>query len=214
MYTSRRIIGVCFLSMVLLFPSLDEGAEYLLHKVPLDGGASTVRGDDWIVREIVVEKGATLWDYARTYLGKGYYYPHLLAYNDISNPNRIYEGKTLLVPTERVRNYAGRETLEGRTWSVSFSGLALESLTKRPERKSAVRITPPKGAVKKEIPRGIGTASEQREFDRAKALFDAGNYTKAARLFDEFVAAHPHSKLKVEALFYSAESNLKSSEAR
>jgi len=199
-------------------PCRGEGAEYLLRKLPLNGaGATTVQAEDWIVEEVVIEKGATLWGLARTYLGKGHYYPHLLAYNDIEFPSRIYEGKTLLVPKSRVRNYADRNSLEGRTWSVSFSGLALESLAKAPEKKSAVRSAPAKapatrGAVKREVQREV-VATEQREFDEAKSRFEAGDYAESTRLFEVFVRKYPHSKLKAEALFYSAEALMKSSEA-
>lgn len=212
MYTGRRILQVFFLGIFILLPFRGEGGEYLIHRIPLDGSASsTVSGDEWIVQEIVIEKGTTLWKFSRNYLGKGHYYPHFLAYNDIANPNRIYEGRTLLVPVAKVRDYQKRNELQGKTWSVSFSDLALESISRAPVKKSAVRLPSRKEQARPEVPRDRGM-SEQHEFDRAKAEFEAGKYGEAARLFERFASNHPRSELKAEALFYAAEAQLKASE--
>lgn len=212
MYTDRRVLRGFVLAVLLMLPFRGEAGEYLIHRVPLDGSASsTVSGDEWIVQEVTIEKGTTLWKFSRNYLGKGHYYPHFLAYNDIANPNRIYEGKTLLVPVAKVRDYQRRNELQGKTWSVSFIGLALESASRAPVKKSAVRLPSRKEQVRPESSRDRAV-SEQREFDRAKAEFEAGRYGEAARLFEGFASHHPHSGLKAEALFYAAEAQLKASE--
>lgn len=213
MYTGKRVLlGGLFGVMLLVLPFHGEAGEYLIHRVPLDGSASSsVHGDEWIVQEITIEKGTTLWKFSRTYLGRGYFYPHLLAYNDIANPNRIYEGKTILVPVAKVRDYQKRNELQGKTWSVNFTDLALESASRAPVKKLAVRLPSKKEHVKLESSRDRAV-SEQREFDRAKAEFEAGKYKEAARLFEGFASHHPRSSLKAEALFYAAEAQLKASE--
>jgi LysM repeat protein len=55
-------------------------------------------GDGVVVKEIPIQKGDTLYDLSRKYSGKGYYYPQILLFNDIKNPDRIYTGDLVRIP--------------------------------------------------------------------------------------------------------------------
>lgn len=208
MFTNRKPWASLSLALLLSFPAASEGGEYLLHRIPLDGQASSnVLGDDLVLKEVTIEKGMTLWKFARFNMGKGHYYPQFLVYNDIENPHRIYENKTLLVPVGHVRDYAGKETLKGKQWTVSFADLAMLKATGKP-----IPEIPMKRPVRDS--RADVKAQPQQDFAKAKARFDAGAYRQAAALFDAFVETHPDSVLKDDALFYSAESHLKLSETQ
>ncbi|MFZ4855928.1 MAG: LysM peptidoglycan-binding domain-containing protein [Desulfuromonadaceae bacterium] len=61
--------------------------------------------DGIIVQEIDVQKGDTLYDISRKFSGRGMYFPQILLFNTIHNPNLIYPGSKLKVPiTQHVGN--------------------------------------------------------------------------------------------------------------
>ena len=64
-----------------------------------------------LVREVPVEKGDTLSGISRRFSGHGSYYPQILLFNDVKNPNLIYAGSTLRVP---VGKEPAAETPEAR----------------------------------------------------------------------------------------------------
>ena len=51
-----------------------------------------------IVQEIEVKKGDTLYGLSRKFSGHGMYFPQILLFNTIKNPNLIYPGNKLKVP--------------------------------------------------------------------------------------------------------------------
>lgn len=60
--------------------------------------------DGILVREIEIQKGDSLYKLSRRFSGHGMYFPQILLFNDIKNPDLIYTGNTLKVPvtqTER-----------------------------------------------------------------------------------------------------------------
>lgn len=54
-----------------------------------------------LVTEISVQKGDTLYDISKKFSGRGMYYPQILLFNNIKDPNLIYTGNTLKVPLTR-----------------------------------------------------------------------------------------------------------------
>lgn len=51
-----------------------------------------------LVEEIPIQKGDTLYDISRKFSGHGMYYPQILLFNDIKNPDLIHYGDSLKVP--------------------------------------------------------------------------------------------------------------------
>lgn len=51
-----------------------------------------------IVQEIDIKRGDTLYDLSRKFSGHGMYFPQILLFNQIQNPNLIYPGNKLKVP--------------------------------------------------------------------------------------------------------------------
>ena len=84
----------------LLTPVISCGEEFLLYTPkPAEGGQAPASPDEGVlVRSVTVKRGDTLSDLSRKYLGKGGWYPQLLLFNSIKNPDLIYTGDKLLVP--------------------------------------------------------------------------------------------------------------------
>ena len=55
-----------------------------------------------LVQEIEIKKGDTLYDLSHKFNGRGMYFPQILLFNSIKNPNLIYTGDTLRVPVSQI----------------------------------------------------------------------------------------------------------------
>jgi len=98
----------CGTAMVLLFISLVPqawGQQYFLYSPkPVTSEESKQTGDSVLVREVAVQSGDTLYRISRRFSGHGMYYPQILLFNDIKNPNLIHTGDTLKVPVTKERS--------------------------------------------------------------------------------------------------------------
>ena len=82
------------------------GQKYLLYTPqPAPSGQKTSAQEGILVQEVEIQKGDTLFDLSRKFSGHGMYFPQILLFNSIKNPNLIYAGKTLKVPV--TQNGAG-----------------------------------------------------------------------------------------------------------
>ena len=94
------------LFVLLLYSSASAG-DYLLYlPKPVEAIDAPLSGEGVLVKKIMILKGDTLSAISRRFSGKGSYFPQILLFNNISNPNRIYAGRNLLVPV------SGQSTLE------------------------------------------------------------------------------------------------------
>ncbi len=93
--TSRSAVIALIIGMAL--PAW--GQQYLLYApqpVASDTKASSL--DGILVQEIEIQKGDTLYTLSRKFSGHGMYFPQILLFNSIKNPDLIYAGRTLKVP--------------------------------------------------------------------------------------------------------------------
>lgn len=75
------------------------GQQYLLYAPQSAAVGQKVSPKDGVlVTEIEVQKGDSLYEISRKYSGRGMYYPQILLFNSIKNPNLIYPGNTLKIP--------------------------------------------------------------------------------------------------------------------
>jgi LysM repeat protein len=75
------------------------GQEYLLYAPqPATPGQETPSQEGVLVKEILIRKGDTLSGLSRKFSGHGKYYPQILLFNTIKNPDLIYAGNKLRVP--------------------------------------------------------------------------------------------------------------------
>ena len=75
------------------------GEQYLLYTPqPVPSGQKAPQQEGVLVQEIEVQRGDTLYGLSRKFSGHGMYYPQILLFNSIKNPNLIYPGKNLKIP--------------------------------------------------------------------------------------------------------------------
>lgn len=96
---TRRACGTAAILLLLSLVLPASGQEYLLYTPrPLAPEETPQSKDGVLVRQVPVQSGDTLSRISRRYSGHGSYYPQILLFNDIKNPNLIYAGDTIKVP--------------------------------------------------------------------------------------------------------------------
>jgi len=93
--------ALCTILTILIFcaPTSSWAQKYLLY-APQPVATKTLppSQEGIIVQEIDIKKGDTLYKISRKYSGHGMYFPQILLFNSIRNPDLIYTGSKLKVP--------------------------------------------------------------------------------------------------------------------
>lgn len=98
---SRSTTIVAFIICIALPASAQQ---YLLYTPqPAPSGLDTTPQDGILVQEIEIRKGDTLHGLSRKFSGHGMYFPQILLFNSIKNPNLIYVGDSLKIPVGQKR---------------------------------------------------------------------------------------------------------------
>jgi LysM repeat protein len=103
----------CLLT-TLLTPVLSYGEDFLLYTPkPAEKGQLPASPDEGIlVRSITVKRGDTLSNISHKYIGRASWYPQVLLFNSIENPDLIYTGDKLLVPVPSEQAAAAEKKAE------------------------------------------------------------------------------------------------------
>jgi LysM domain. len=105
--------------------------------------------EEVLVREVLVRKGDTLSKLSRKYSGRGSYYPQILLFNEINNPNLIYAGASLKVPVNALQRDA--EAVRPVTPEKGVEGeVKKDSLTPTSQRRVATGSKTQKSGRKKQ----------------------------------------------------------------
>lgn len=83
----------------LLTPSA-WAATYMYTPQPVTPGDSAPSSEGVLVKEVEVNRGDTLYGLSRRFSGHGSYYPQILLFNKIDDPNLIYAGTTIKIPAD------------------------------------------------------------------------------------------------------------------
>jgi len=75
--------------------------QYLYSPEAVGAEVKTPGKDGILVREVPVQKGDTLFGISRKFSGHGSYYPQILLFNKILDPNKIYPGDVFRIPVSR-----------------------------------------------------------------------------------------------------------------
>jgi len=196
MHLILSIVCVIFLSLLLPPLATAETSGYLLYlPANLDLAESTHQDAGVLVKKILIRPGDTLSGLSRHFNGKAHYYPQILLFNKIANPDRIYAGKELLVPVpsrpsrpRRERAAVGRRSRVGGRVATPSAETALQG-----------------GAKDKEV-------SGHVLYEQAVSLFISGKYREAIDLFSRFLLKYPASPLASDASLYRADCYLRLSE--
>lgn len=192
------ISGLMLILLLFLFHSSALAGDLLLYLPnPVDTAASPLPGEGVLVKKIAIKQGDTLAALSRRFSGKGIYFPQILLFNKIRNPNLIYAGQELLVPLSGrlARNIRSAPVAATRT----PSGV-------RPETSSLQKSLPEKTAET------AASSAERQLFEQSAALFAQGKYHEALEGFNRFLKFYPHSPLVPNASLYRGDCYLRLSE--
>ena len=189
-----KLLTLFCLIAVLVAPSLSMGEEFLLYEPkPAEGDkvpASPDRGV--LVRRVTVQRGDTLKHLSKKHIGVASYFPQVLLFNTIKNPDLIHPGEKLLIPVR-----AGHAEPAA---SVKKSAKAKKSHVAR---RHSLRHKPSAEHATSEMP--AATFGEQESYQRAKRAYMSGEFQKLLQLFDGFLRKFPKSKLAAYASLYRAD---------
>jgi TolA-binding protein len=152
-------------------------------------------GDGVLTKTIIIAKGDTLSRLSRRYGGRSSFFPQILLFNRIKNPDLIYAGDTLRVPLTRTEG--GGATIKEKhvptTKAAPSAGKGGAVLEKR--RTPSASVT-------------AGTAGKHL-FKRGVRAYAKGHYRLALEIFDDYLAAYPNAPDAPEAALYQAECYMK-----
>lgn len=188
---------VSFLLCLLLFltSSFAMAGEYLLYQPnPAENAVPPLPGEGVLVKKIIIKRGDTLSDLSRQFSGKGSYFPQILLFNNIRNPNLIYAGKELLVPLSE-------------SHSLKKALLPTKDLSGKTTAQTSTRSR----ASSKKSSRNHVALAERHLYDQAVASFAQGKYREALEGFTRFLKLYPHSSLAPDASLYQGDCFLKMS---
>ena len=177
---------------------------YLYAPKPVTAEKKIQKKDGVLVQEVPVKKGDTLSGISRKFSGHGSYFPQILLFNDIKDPNKIYTGNALKIPVSR--SGVAAPASDNSTGDLK-KGAAVKKKKREMKHKAAAPAT--QGNSAKQPP--AAAASEQRLFERAIKAYRQDDYRTALELFDRFLADYPSSALAADASLYKAECYLKQS---
>jgi len=204
---AKRLV-LCGLVLPLLGTmAWGNGGYYLYSPAPASKDQASAKAKEEVaVREITVAKGDTLFGISRRFSGKGTYYPQILLFNDIKNPNLIHIGQSLRVPLPD----------GNRPYRQGKSRQQLKTSLPRPDTKAAPAAEPmavvpllnptvPAAALA-ESPLLPPTAeTEQALFAQGVRAYKSGSCSAAAAHFDQFLARYPDSLMAADAALYRAD---------
>ena len=195
------------------FSSPAASEEYLLY-TPVPTAAPSLPADPAkgiLTKTVTIQPGDTLTKISRAHSGRGSYFPQILLFNSIKNPDKIRAGAQLRVPMTRV-------AVQKATPGVRKGGI--KGIRPHHARKGGIKGVRPhharKGgvlasskAVRQDKP---GRPAENELFARGVNLFKKGAYEKAAAVFEEFGRAYPDSRRAADAALYKADCFMKSAD--
>ena len=191
-------------------------AEYLLYTPQPQESKPALpeKGKGVLVKKITIKSGDTLGKLSRSYSGRRSYFPQILLFNDIKNPDLIYAGKELFVPVGQQEAAAEAATPKTPTPAVrKKSGKAAAKEEKaevtRPVEPRDAKPATRKGRKKAEsAPAKSGAdqgKGEQTTYMQALDDYHKGDYNSALKLFTRFLERYPSSALAPDAALYKAE---------
>jgi len=212
--------SILLLLLFSLLPALAVSSEYLLFSPrPLEGELLLPeQGKGVLVKRITIKRGDTLSQISRQFSGKGSYFPQILLFNNIANPNLIFTGRELLVPVSRQDALSKTSTPE-KSLSPAGDKDSLRKMERAdmPVAKAAVpakrkqRPVASKPLAKKREPASElpFTTGEQDFYSKAVSAFGREEYAQALSLFSRFLQRYPSSPMAADASLYKAECLLK-----
>lgn len=167
-----------------------SGRSYIYRPEPADETTPPPAPRDGVlVKEITIAKGDTLFSLARRHIGQGIYYPQILLFNRIDNPNLIYAGDTIRIPAPPARSVTPPPEPQKRQLP--------EPVVPAREQKPAPQPTSTPPSRPSEDPADL--------FASAVAAYKKGECRRAVELIDRYLAKHPDTPQSSDLLLYRAD---------
>ena len=214
MRTADILLGI---AAIALISSEACGGYYLYTPTALTLEQTRTKGeDDVAVREITVVKGDSLYRISRRTSGRGMYYPQILLFNKIANPNLIYPGQVLRVPftsKAAISISSGQSSAPLTTPALATPPEPAPAPTSRatmPQPAATPPQTPPTvNAAPISSPAIIDNTAEQALFAKGVRAYKADKCRQAITAFDQFLNRYADSALAADATLYRADCYLK-----
>ena len=97
----RYACGMAVALLVLVDTPSGWSQQYIYSPTSVGAEGKAQGTDGILVQEVSVRKGDSLYKISRKFSGHGSYYPQILLFNDIKNPNKIYPGNVFKIPVPR-----------------------------------------------------------------------------------------------------------------
>lgn len=213
------LLTVSSLLAALLAPPLSRGEDFLLYtSKPAEGDQAPASPDKGIlVRSVTIKEGDTLADLSRKYLGRGSWFPQLIPFNSIKNPDLIHTGDKLLVPVpagqvaseKKVRparkQARGKKHHGGlRAGHRGVANVRAESALAKPEPAARESFTS-NSVLAKMPPLQSVSSAEQEKYLQAKLTYLEGDYQTSLTLFTAFLRKFPNSTSSADASLFRAD---------
>jgi LysM repeat protein len=226
---TKPIVSV-LLMLLAGVPALAAAADYQLYapRPAEPAQAPPVPGEGVLTKTITIQRGDTLSGLSHKYSGKGSYFPQILLFNRIDDPNLIYAGDSLQVPVTRAEvaetpAKPAKATKAGK--APKQAKPAKKVASRKSNGKAVARVTTPRSApaVAKQAPAPaaatdsmpqppVANTTGQNHFQRAVTMYKRGEYRQALDAFEQFQNRYPDSPLVPDAALYRADCYLKMSE--
>ena len=214
----------CLLA-TLLTPVFSYGEDFLLYTPkPAEGEKAPASPDQGVlVRSVTVKRGDTLANLSRKYIGRGSWFPQVLVFNTIKNPDLILTGDKLLIPVPAGQEAAAEqkaapERKHARGKKHHGGKRAHRGVAKQePAEQAATSPEAPRheshkhkigmsrsARLKHARLRGT-TSGEQENYLQAKLVYLSGDYQKSLDLFTDFLRKYPNSSSSADAALYRAD---------
>ena len=192
----ERGVAIALVIILAAAAALASAEEYNLYKAQkVQSGVIPAPGDGVLTKTIIIQEGDTLSKLSRRYGGRSSFFPQILLFNRIENPDLIYAGKTLRVPLTRQEAHAAKGVKSGSEAERKKPAIPEQTRAKVKKRTSSPR-------------REFGPTG-RRLFDRGVTAFVNGRYREAIAIFDRYLAAYPHTADAPEAALYRADCYMK-----
>jgi LysM repeat protein len=191
--------GVSISLVVILAGAISSaavGEDYYLYKPEkVQTQKIPTPGEGVLTKTITIHRGDTLSKLSRKFSGRSAFFPQILLFNRINNPDLIYTGAQLRVPLSRP------VAMSGEAEEENYREAETKKPSVRKHLKKHGKLTTPAPAS--------NDRAELRLYKRGVSAFAAGHYHKALNIFNEFLATYPNSPDAAEAALYQAECYMK-----
>jgi len=181
---NRVLLTLCCLLGLSLGSAPCSGEDFLLYTPKPAAGDQLPSAPDQgvLVKRVTVKRGDTLKKLSREHAGVASWFPQVLLFNTIKNPDLIHTGDQLLVPVR-----AGQAAGQGR-----------QKVKKRQvSRRTVHRAKPAARPLTPEMQ--VAKPGEKESYQRAQQAYLDGDYQKALDQFSRFLRNFPQSKFAADA---------------